>query len=214
MLAPTRYEWRGVSVTLQLRIGVAVILLGCVGCEKKFGEYGKSSSDGQSVTDWVDQLNQGTDKERLAATVPLALIWREGERDDRIIPALIRSLGDQATTVRCGAAIGLRFVGEDAFPAQEKIVHLLRDEDFRARMAAVEAIPEIGVQPTDGVPLLVEMLEDVDEGVRIRAAEALGKYGPAASVATTRIAELGEATESKYARELAERALRAIRSEE
>ena len=77
-------------MTPPLRIGVAVILLSFVGCEKKFGEYGKPSSDGQSVTDWLDQLTRGTEQERLAAAVPLALIWREGERDDRIVPALTR----------------------------------------------------------------------------------------------------------------------------
>lgn len=95
-------------------------------------------------------------------------------------PAVIQCMDSPDPVVAAGACSLAGKMGlAEAAPA---VAHLLRHNDARVRMAAVEAA--LDLKASTAVGALQDALQDEDRGVRIAAARALGalRYKPAAPV--------------------------------
>lgn len=85
-------------------------------------------------------------------------------------------LGDSDSAVRYWAAVGLVALGPDARPASGALVQALSDPAPNVRLAAAEALCNLGHEQ-DALPVLVEGLEDDDGWVRLHAAIVLQHIG-------------------------------------
>lgn len=100
-------------------------------------------------------------------------------------PYLVRALKDDNSDLRRRAAW---LLGPIAHPSRETVAALRKvsekDADREVRMAAVQALGNIGPGIHDVIPTIAKALSDPDRGVRIYAAGALRGIGPAAKGAT------------------------------
>jgi len=104
-------------------------LLACVGCGKK-----------KTTGELIEDLKAHREREGIIAVRTLP--QRKGDAA-QIVPALIEALKDKSDNIRCGAAIGLGTLGEqarDAIPALQVAQH---DRDPRVREAAGVALSRI-----------------------------------------------------------------------
>jgi HEAT repeat protein len=128
-----------------------------------------------------------------------ALFMLGSERDPENIGILVAALGDPDKGVRAQAAVSL---GEMGVPAEETLVRLIANQDWKIRYRAAEAL---GMIPGKrGVPALVNALGDEKDHVRYMAAKSLGIRGDGRAVAPL-TACLND--ENEYVRNAAARAL-------
>ncbi len=132
-------------------------------------------------------------EDRLAA---LETVANYGAFAEPAIPSLITTLGDPEKEIRTAAARALRGIdidwaeGEAAISAVPSFVKATRKKDIEVRLAAVDALGEIGESAGESAPALVALLGDPAEAVRAAAAESLGRMGSAAEPAAPRLVAL------------------------
>jgi HEAT repeat protein len=115
---------------VQTRLVLLVCLLACGGC-------GRKSTD-ELIADLKSPDAQERDRTIAVRTLP----QRKGDAA-KVVPALIEALKDKDAGIRCSAAIGLGYFGEqakDAIPALQEAQH---DRDPRVREAAGVALSRI-----------------------------------------------------------------------
>jgi len=85
-------------------------------------------------------------------------------------------LGDSDAAIRYWAAVGLAALGPDARPASGALRQVLSDPSPNVRLAAAEALCNLG-REAEALPVLVEGLQHDDGWVRLHAAIALQYIG-------------------------------------
>ena len=106
-------------------------LLACGGC-------GKTKSTDELITDLKSP--QAPAKDRIVAV--RLLPQRKGDAA-RVVPALTEALKDNDDDIRCSAAIGLGYFGEQAKDAVPALQAAQGDSDVRVREAAGVALSRI-----------------------------------------------------------------------
>ena len=99
---------------------------------------------------------------------------------------LAAMLADSDAAVRYWAAVGLAALGPDARPASQALKRVLGDSSPNVRLAAAEALCNLGHE-AEALPVLVEGLRHDDGWVRLHAAVALQYIGPRAQGALPQI---------------------------
>jgi HEAT repeat protein len=89
------------------------------------------------------------------------------------VPSLEKALGDDAETVRGGAALALGLIGPSARPAATALTRALHDRSEVVRFAAAQALGRVGPGARTALPDLRKALEDKDSAVRVASAHAL-----------------------------------------
>lgn len=92
--------------------------------------------------------------------------------DERAVPGLIETMGDENSGVRSKSMIALVEIGE---PSVDLLVNALSNDNWKIRRQAAEALGVIGLKRS--VKPLIQTLEDENSGVRKTAAESLGNIG-------------------------------------
>ena len=98
------------------------------------------------------------------------------------LPELIQLLGDEDTTVRYWAAVGLKALGPEARSAEGTLLRSLADPALNVRIAAADALVSLGSR-ADIMPVLVEGVKHPSEWVRLRALNVLDTMGDKARAA-------------------------------
>jgi len=93
-----------------------------------------------------------------------------GFQEPKAIPILIDTLHSKDIGIRSNAVTALTKVG---LPTVPDLRNVLYDSDRNARLAAIQALGEIG--DISATPDLLKMLQDIDEDVRVNTVEAFGK---------------------------------------
>ena len=106
-------------------------LLACGGC-------GKQKSTDELITDLKSP--QAPERDRIIAV--RLLPQRKGDAA-RVVPALTQALNDKDDGVRCSAAIGLGYFGDQAKEAVPTLQAAQHDPDVRVREAAGVALSRI-----------------------------------------------------------------------
>jgi HEAT repeat protein len=117
---------------MRMRRGVAVLLclLACAGC-------GGKSTD-QLIADLKSPQTPAKDRIIAVRLLP----QRKGDAA-RVVPALTEALKDKDDDIRCSAAIGLGYFGDQAKDAIPALQAAQSDEDLRVREAANTALSRI-----------------------------------------------------------------------
>ncbi len=115
---------------------------------------------------------------------------------DKVVPALVRALGDSDQEVRLNALVSLRTFGaypKAAGPALKEMLE--HDQDDRIRKHAAGLLGSIN--DLAAIPSLIAALDDQDSGVCLEATRALGMYGSgvhSAAVIDKLLAAIGSRT--------------------
>jgi HEAT repeat protein len=127
------------------------------------------SSDGQ-----IHRLESYRSSRRRAAAAELSRFNGEA---DKVVPALVKALGDSDTEVRLNALESLRVYGDQAKPAVAIVREMLRqDPDGKIRQRAAALLGAI--KDPNEVPALLKGLDDPDPAVRLEATRSFGSFGP------------------------------------
>ena len=97
-------------------------------------------------------------------------------------------LTDPDSAVRFWAAVGLATLGSEAGPATENLVRALEDPAPSVRLAAAEALCQLGRQE-EALPVIVDGLGHESGWVRLHAAIVLVAVGDKARAAVPQIRE-------------------------
>jgi HEAT repeat protein len=130
------------------------------------------------------------------------------------VPLLIEALSSEDPQVRGSAAYALGKIGPAAEAAVPHLRERLPDLDTKDKIAFVWALLQI--VPDDeslaetAVPYLIEGLEFEEDLAREEAARSLGRLGPSARAAVTKLQELAENDPSPAVRAAASQALEQI----
>jgi HEAT repeat protein len=131
-----------------------------------------------------------------------AVFMLGSEQDPDHIGTLVAALGDPDKGVRAQAAVSL---GETGTTAEETLIRLMGNHDWKIRYRAAEAL---GMIPgTRAVPALIKALEDEKDHVRYMAAKSLGQRRDGRAVAPLN-ARMKD--ENEYVRNAAAKALKMI----
>jgi hypothetical protein len=99
---------------------------------------------------------------------------------DKVVPALVKALGDSDSEVRLNALSSLKAFGEYPKVAAQTLKEMLEhDADNNIRKGAANLLGSI--KDRDAIPSLIGALDDQDPAVRLEATRALGRYGSSAS---------------------------------
>jgi HEAT repeat protein len=113
----------------------------------------------------------------------------------RLKPLLQTALGSANSEVRKAGAAGIAALGGAAQLGVAGLLDLLADDDAAGRVAAVQALAQLGPQAAPAVePLAARLGEPALQSVII---ETLGKIGPAAAPAVPRLVELAKSTDQR-----------------
>ena len=102
------------------------------------------------------------------------------------VPDLVQLLGDEDPAIRYWGATGLTALREKASPAADKLLAAVEDESPNVRVAAAEALANIG-RLEDAMPVLIAGLEHDTPFIRLRAINVLDRLGPKARPALAAI---------------------------
>ena len=111
------------------------------------------------------------------------------------LPELVRLLGDGEPAVRWWGATGLVALGEAAAPAAEALLEAIEDPAPNVRIAAAEALCNIG-RVDDAMPVLIAGLKHDTPFIRLRAINVLDRLGPRARPALEAIRNARPSTKS------------------
>jgi HEAT repeat protein len=129
------------------------------------------------------------------------------------VAELVKSLSDQDSHVRAGAADALGQIGGAAKEAVPALIKALGDPDANVRGRAAEALGGIGREVLETVPALIKSLGDPEVVTRWNAAQALGEIGPGAKDAVPELERLAEKDPQEFVRRPARKALEKIRKQ-
>ncbi len=116
-----------------------------------------------------------------------ALLAAEGlaaPKDEALLDALRRGLGDAAPEVRRVAAVGLSSRPDGAQSALPRLRALLEDEDFGVRYASAHAVWSVTRDATGLMPVMIEALDRCEGLELVSVARLLTVIGPPAEAAT------------------------------
>ncbi len=113
---------------LRIRWLLLLCLLACVGCGQK------------STDELIGDLKSQQEGDRIKA---VRLLPQHKGDAAQVVPALIEALKDKEGDVRCSAAIGLGYFGDQATDAIPALQAAQRDPDARVREAAGVALSRI-----------------------------------------------------------------------
>ena len=115
--------------------------------------------------------------------------------DPEQIPQILKLLEDNDPAIRYWAAIGLVTLGKDAKPAEAALRKAITDESPNVRIAAAEALCNIG-QLDLAMPVLLEGLKHPTPFIRLRAINVMDRLDEAAVpyVAEMRAAKMSAGT--------------------
>lgn len=113
----------------------------------------------------------------------------------RLKPLLQSALTSKDADVRKAAAAGTAALGGAAQLGVQALVDLLADDDAAGRIAAVQALGQLGEQAAPAMEALAAKL--TDPALQILIIETLGKIGPAAGPAVPKLAELAKSTDQR-----------------
>jgi HEAT repeat protein len=113
----------------------------------------------------------------------------------RLKPLLQTALASSNVDVRKAGAAGTAALGGAAQLGVPGLLDLLADDDAAGRMAAVQALGQLGAQAAPAVEPLAVRLGDLT--LQSAIIETLGKIGPAAAPAVPRLAELAKSTDQR-----------------
>ena len=125
----------------------------------------------QAVKPLLSVLQDKNPTARLNAVMALGSIY-ERTRDDRIVPAIIRSLSDGEWKVREKSAFVLGKVGVNPEVA-DALIKALADENEKVRARAAYSLGKIGDKRA--IPSLVDLLKDFDSQVRFAAVYSISR---------------------------------------
>jgi HEAT repeat protein len=130
------------------------------------------ATDGSSETQ-IRKLESYWPSRRRAAATELARFTGEA---DKVVPTLVKALGDSDTNVRLNALESLKSYGEKskaAGPVARQLVTHDPDQKVRQEAAALLGL----IKDQDAVPILLTALDDRDPAVRVEAIRSLGRFG-------------------------------------
>lgn len=141
-----------------------------------------------------------------AAAVPLFVLTRDSSPkvqaatfralvaihadSERLKPLLQEALASKDTDVRKAGAAGLAALGGAATLGVDGLLDLLNDENAAGRLAAVQALGQLGDKAAPAVNALVARLDD--PALQSAVVESLGHIGPAAAPAVPKLLELSK----------------------
>jgi len=103
-----------------------------------------------------------------------------GAEADKVVPALVKALGDSDKEVRLNALASLKVFGEQTKAAGPMLKEMLEhDPDNNIRKEAASLLGSIKDQAA--IPSLIAALDDQDSGVRLEATRAVGRFGSGVS---------------------------------
>jgi HEAT repeat protein len=100
-------------------------------------------------------------------------LWQSRVNIRPALPALVKALQDDDSTVRAWAAQAIGGIGREAASAVPALIALLRNEDEGSRNSACIALRGIGTAAKDALPALRQALSDSSANVRGFAARAI-----------------------------------------
>jgi HEAT repeat protein len=157
----------------RLRVGISIVGLLIASCVAGF-ELKESLGPDLSSQAQVRKLQSYWSSRRRAAATELAQFTGEA---DKVVPALIKALGDSDTEVRLNALESLTFYGDKAQPAAAVVSEMLRqDPDGKIRRRAAALLGAI--KDPNQVPILIKALDDRDPAVRLEATRSFGWFSP------------------------------------
>jgi HEAT repeat protein len=113
---------------VRMRFVLLLCLLGCVGCGRK------------STDQLIGDLKSPQERDQIVAV--RLLQQRKGDAA-KVVPALTEALKSKDDGIRCDAAIGLGYFGEQAKDAIPALEAARNDPDVRVREAAGVALSRI-----------------------------------------------------------------------
>jgi len=170
--AGERFFMKRSKVRVGLSIVVIAIACGVAGFELKESLGPDGSSEAQ-----IRKLESYWPLRRRAAAIELAHFGAEA---DKVVPALVKALGDSDREVRVNAIASLQVYGEKSKPAGPVLLGMLKqdlDGPFRQQVVALLGV----IKDQEAVPMLAVALGDRDPEVRIQATRSLGRFGSAVS---------------------------------
>jgi N-sulfoglucosamine sulfohydrolase len=128
-----------------------------------------------------------------------------GDRDPADLPKLIKFLRDEDSAIRYWGAVGCLALGEKSKPAIDELSRVLHDASPNVRIAAAEALSELG-STEDVLAVLTEALDHPSEEVQLHAANVVDRVDEKARPLLDKMRELA-GTESKYVQRVMEKAV-------
>lgn len=122
------------------------------------------------------QFHVGQSEKSYPLTRILPVAELAGERDEKNVSTFVALLGDEEPVVRWWATLGLAMLGDGAEPAKRPLQQSLHDESPLVRVAAAEALSELGEVKLAN-DALAEALAHDTPFVRLRALNVLHGMG-------------------------------------
>ena len=140
----------------------------------------------------------------------LAGLGRLGSAALAAKPKIVQLMNDPSKSAVAQAAYAYwRITGDD----QQALVALnLAINDINSQMPAIEHLGQMGEAAGPAVPALIHLLDDEEDSTREAVVLALGRIGPAASAATSKLSRMSGNDSDELIREKAKLALAAINS--
>lgn len=139
---------------------------------------------GRSVDDWIRDLREGDEHQRLQARFNLALLKGEA------VPRLVEMLRSADRTVRLRGAWALAAIGRPAVAALDALIAALSDPDREVAQQAAAAFPALGPAAARAAPAAVRALlgglVDVNLGLTTALVRDFGRAGEDALVEALR----------------------------
>lgn len=181
-----------------------LVLVGLLaGCRQE------AAYEGQTASEWIEQLSSAEVSARVRAVDALGKIQPQSQRSvsalaravqdsshlvhdaallalarsgARAVPILAETLDDDEAAARAGAANALARIGPDAAPAVPQLITSLDDSSATVRVAAASALAALGSDAHDAVPPLLTLARDPSQSVRSAALRALGRIEERSSI--------------------------------
>ena len=183
-----------------LLILVFLIAVGVIGFELKDRFATEASAEAQ-----IRELDSYWASRRRAAATGLAQFPGAA---DKVVPALVKTLGDSDLGVRLSAMEALKAYGDKVKPAGSLLREMLEhDSDAKVRELAAALLG--AAKDRDAIPILTRALDDPAPAVRLEATWSLGRWGPG-GVSSPIIDKLMSALEPDRPVELREASIEAL----
>jgi hypothetical protein len=114
-----------------------------------------------------------------------------------VLPELIHRLADQDQSVRYWAAVGLTILSRNAGPAEEALIKALTDNSGDVRIAAAEALCNLG-RENIALPVLEREVQNNNTKVALHAVNVLDAIGESARTALPALENIEGKIEDDY----------------
>ncbi len=148
---------------------------------ERYSAIASEDSTQSSLTNLMKKLNSANEGLALNAAYALSAVGLPA------IPLLTDALSSEEVQTQSLASLALSLIGPQALP---DLLRAASHQNWKVRMAAVDAISEVFPPTSESIAALNRALEDENDWVRRHAADALGTLGPAAGAAAEALAGL------------------------